>query len=146
MQLTLDSSVIVAALRKQEQKHTDCKSLLQEIILGSKIAYIPYIVLVEVSSAIKRRTSSSKLAHRAMNMLIEDAKGLNLVELNKDRAEEAAKIAIDTGIRGMDAIFIQVAKEFRSTFVTLDEDVIAKVRKLVDVMDMHGSSPLQDSG
>lgn len=146
MQLTLDSSVTVAALRKQEQKHTDCKSLLQEIILGSKIAYMLYIVLAEVSSAIKRRTGSSKLAHRAMSMLIEDAKGLNFVELNKDRAEEAAEIAIDTGIRGMDAIFIQVAKEFQSTFITLDEEVIAKVRKIVDVMDMHTSSSLQDSG
>ncbi len=58
--ITIDSSVIIAALREQEPKHKECKSLLQKVKNGDYIAIEPYIVLIEVTAAIKRRTGSNK--------------------------------------------------------------------------------------
>lgn len=134
--LTLDSSVIVTALRKDEEKHASCKKLLEEVVKGKIIAYEPCIVLAEVSSAIKRRSRSSSLAHRALNMLTQDGTGFRLIELNIDRGDKAARIAIDTEVRGMDAMFVQVAKEFESTLVTLDQDVSSKVKSVVGLMEI----------
>ena len=67
--VTLDSSVIVAALREQEKKHEECKRVLEKVKDGKLIALEPYTVLVEVVAAIKRRTGSTPLAERVKNDL-----------------------------------------------------------------------------
>jgi len=50
MDLTLDSSVIIAALRKQETMHSDCKALLQQVKEGKHRALESVIVPVEVAA------------------------------------------------------------------------------------------------
>lgn len=51
MLLTLDRSVIVAALRKQEDSHAQCLRLLEKIQNGEHTAVQPYTVLIEVGAA-----------------------------------------------------------------------------------------------
>lgn len=62
--LTLDISVIIAALREQEEKHKECFGLMEKIKNAEYIAIESYTVLVEVVAAIKRRTGSDQLAER----------------------------------------------------------------------------------
>ncbi|MEK7397583.1 MAG: hypothetical protein AAB116_11675, partial [Candidatus Poribacteria bacterium] len=52
---------------------------------------------------------------------------LNFVELESERADSASEISAQTGLRGMDAIIVQIAQEFDSFLVTLDNEMIAKV-------------------
>lgn len=59
MLLTLDSSVIVAALRQQEQWHVESLHLLERVRSGEHFAVQPYTTLIEVAEAIRRRTSTS---------------------------------------------------------------------------------------
>jgi predicted nucleic acid-binding protein len=68
--VTFDSSVIVAALREQEEKHAECKRLLEKVKDGGFIALEPYTVLVEVVAAIKRRTDSTPLRMTKRNFLL----------------------------------------------------------------------------
>ncbi len=134
--ITLDSSVIVAALREQEEKHEECKRLLEKVKDGNFIALEPYIVLVEVVAAIKRRTGSTPLGERVKNDL-QDIDTINFLDLDLVRADEAANIAKEIGVRGMDAIVIQIAKEFDSFLVSLDGEMVKRAKSVVTVKDVE---------
>ena len=67
MNICLDSSVIVAALRKQEVHHEAAKKLLKCVKDGEHVAIEPCTVLIEIVAAIKRRTGSTELAKRVNN-------------------------------------------------------------------------------
>lgn len=134
--LTLDSSVIVAALREQEEKHEVCKRLLERVKNGEFIALESYTVLVEVVAAIKRRTGSEHLAERVKSGL-ENIDSIKFLDLISIRADDAADIAKETGVRGMDAIVIQAAKEFGSPLVSLDMEMTERSRFVVDIIDIE---------
>ena len=134
--LTLDSSVIVAALREQEEKHEVCKRLLERVKNGEFIALESYTVLVEVVAAIKRRTGSEHLAERVKSGL-ENIDSIKFLDLISIRADDAADIAKETGVRGMDAIVIQAAKEFGSPLVSLDMEMTERSRFIVDIIDIE---------
>ena len=132
MNICLDSSVIVAALRKQEVHYEDAKNLLEKVKDGNHIAIEPYIVLIEVVAAIKRRTGSTELAKRVKNdFLAIDT--INFTDLESTRANDASEIAMNLGVRGMDAIVIQTAKEFNIPLITLDKEMIEKAKSFVDI-------------
>lgn len=52
MDVCLDSSVIVTALRKQEKSHLVAKDVLRKVKDGTHIAIEPYTVLIEVTAAL----------------------------------------------------------------------------------------------
>ncbi len=133
--ITIDSSVIVAALLEKEKKHQECKSLLEKVKNGKYVAIEPYIVLVETVAAVKRRTGSSRLAERVK----EDICEINTIvfqEVVSYRAHEAADIAKETGVRGMDAIIIQIAKEFNIPLVSLDAEMLERSSSIISIKDV----------
>jgi predicted nucleic acid-binding protein len=135
MNICLDSSVIVTALRKQENRHLAAKDVLRKVKDGSHIAIEPYTVLIEVTAALKRRTGSKELALRVRDDLLA-INTINFMELGAESAADAAEIAAEIGIRGMDAVVIQVAKEFNIPLVTLDQEMLEKARLIIDVIDL----------
>ena len=136
MDICLDSSVIVTALRKQEKSHLAAKDVLRKVKDGSHIAIEPYTVLIEVTAALKRRTGSKELALRVRNDLLA-INTISFMGLDAESAADAAEIAAEIGVRGMDAIVIQVAKEFDIPLVTLDQEMLEKAKLVVDVMDLN---------
>ena len=52
--------------------------------------------------------------------------------LDISSATDAAEIAANIGVRGMDAIVIQVAKEYGIPLVTLDKEMLEKAAGVVD--------------
>jgi predicted nucleic acid-binding protein len=134
--VTLDSSVIVAALREQEEKHEECKRLLEKVKDGEFIALEPYTVLVEVVAAIKRRTGSTHLGERVKEDL-QDIDTINFLDLDSVRANEAANIAKEIGVRGMDAVVIQTAIEFDSLLVSLDDEMVKRAKSVVTAKDVE---------
>ena len=136
MFLTLDSSVIVATLRKQEEKHIQCRSLLEKVKETQHITIQPYTVLVEVASAIRRRTNSQLLASRVKELL-QSIDTLNFVELESMRADAATDTAARIGLKGMDAIVVQVAEEFDTTSVSLDEEMMDRAESIVNIKNVE---------
>ena len=53
------------------------------------------------------------------------------------RADEAANIAKEIGVRGMDAIVIQTAKEFDNVLVSLDGEMLKRAKSVVTVKDVE---------
>jgi len=135
MDLTLDSSVIVAALRKQEAMHRECKTLLEQVKEGRHRAYESMIVPVEVTAAIRRRTDSERLAKQARENLLKLGSFLFL-ELTESRMNSAARIAERTSLKGMDAIIAQIAEERGSILVTLDGEFAERVDQIIAVKDV----------
>lgn len=133
MSLTVDSSIIVASLVKEEKHHDACKRLMDKIFDAKHTAIMPYSVLVEVVASVKRRTNSYELAENAGNGL-QNTPAVYFLGLTKERAIEAADIAKETGLKGMDAIVVQVAKENGSKLITLDDEMIEKSENIADVI------------
>ena len=136
MLLTIDSSVIIAAIREQEPRHREAVQLLQKIVNADHVAIMPYTVLTEIVSAIRRRTGSKELATRIENDL-ESITTIYFLEIVKSRIKEANKIAIEHGLRGMDAIVVQSAKENNSSLVTLDNQMAKMASKSVKVISIE---------
>lgn len=130
MLLTLDSSLIVAALRRQETQHQQYLALLGAVVGGLHRAVEPLIVLLEVVAAIRRRTASGRLASRIERDLL-TLPNVQFVELDRIRATGPAEAASLTGLRGMDAIVVATAQEFGSTLVTLDIEIQERGQGLV---------------
>ena len=125
---TIDSSVIVASLIETEPRHKEALKIWRMVLSGKGIAIMPYSVFVEVVAAVRRRTGSEKLAREVKTALL-DVETVSFVTLDNKSAQDAADIAVKTGIRGMDALVIQVSKEFGTELVTFDDEMIAKVSR-----------------
>ena len=130
MAVTLDSSVILAALRNQEEKHEQCRRLLEAVEEAQIIAIQPDSVLSEVTNAIKRRTRSQRLAERVKQVL-QSINTMNFVESEARRTEMVSDVALRTDIGIMDAVVVQIAFEFGTTLITLDEEMMKKAKSIV---------------
>jgi predicted nucleic acid-binding protein len=100
--LTIDSSVIIASLLENESRHGEAMRIWDAVIAGMDVAIMPYSVFVEVVAAVRRRTGSQELANEVKEELLK-IENVSFVILDQKTAEDAADIAIQKGIRGMDA-------------------------------------------
>ena len=55
---------------------------------------------------------------------LENIDSITFLDIISSRADDAANIAKETGVRGVDAIVIQIAKEFGSPLISLDMEMI----------------------
>lgn len=132
--LTVDSSVIVASLLEKEPRHHEACRIWETVLSGENVAIMPYSVFVEVVAAIKRRTGSEDLANDIKQEL-QDIENLSFVIIDQKAAVEASEIAIQIGVRGMDALVIQVAKEFETDLISFDEEMVTRFSTIFKVVE-----------
>lgn len=123
--LTVDSSVIISSLLEQESRHREALEIWKRVLAGKNFAVMPFSVLVEVVAAIRRRTGSEDLALEVKKTLL-GVETVSFIVLDEQAAEDAAEIAAKTAVRGMDALVIQVAREFGTELVSFDNEMMAK--------------------
>ena len=123
--LTIDSSVIIASLLENEPRHGEAICIWDAVIAGGDVAIMPYSVFVEVVAAIRRRTGSEELANEVKEELLK-IENVSFVILDQRAAEDAADIAVQKGVRGMDALVMQTAKEYETELVTFDDEMMKK--------------------
>mgnify|MGYP002067989022 FL=1 len=123
--LTIDSSVIIASLLENESRHGEAMRIWDAVIAGGDVAIMPYSVFVEVVAAIRRRPGSEELATEVKEELLK-IENVSFVILDQRAAEDAADIAIQKGVRGMDALVMQTAKEYETDLVTFDDEMMKK--------------------
>lgn len=128
--LTIDSSVIISSLLKNEQRHNEALTIWEDVLKGKSFVINPFSVLVEVVSAIRRRTGMVSLARKVKEELM-DTENLSFVILSDKSAIEASEIAARTGLRGMDALVVQVAREYGAELVSFDEEMIKKAKVIL---------------
>lgn len=136
MLLTVDSSVFVASIIEQEKYHESCKNIMTKIAKAEYIGIMPYSVLVETAASLRRRTGSESIAESSQKEL-QKIDAIFFLELTKERANEAADIAKTAGLKGMDAIVVQVARENNTTLITLDEEIIDRSKKIINAVHIE---------
>jgi len=100
------------------------------VISGTVTAIMPYTVLIEVVAAVRRRTGNKMLALQVKEILL-SIESLHFVIIDPESAADAADIAVESGMRGVDAIVVQTAKEYKSILVSLDKEMIEKAAAFV---------------
>jgi predicted nucleic acid-binding protein len=123
--VTVDSSIIISSLLPAEKRHEEARSIWNKVLTGDYAAVMPYTVLVEVVAAIRRRTGSELLAIE-MQKTLEGIESLSFIMLDGRSTARACRIAAKSGLRGMDALVVQVAKEYKAELLTFDEEMRQK--------------------
>jgi predicted nucleic acid-binding protein len=123
--VTVDSSVIISTLLPSEKRHEEACAIWNKVLSGETPAIMPYSVLVEVVAAIRRRTGSELLALETQKMLA-GLPSISFVMLDSRTAAKTCRIAAKTGLRGMDALVVQVAREYKAELITFDQEMLQK--------------------
>lgn len=128
--LTIDSSIIISSLLKNEQRHKEALFLWEDVTKGKCFVINPFSVLVEVVAAVRRRTGLASLAMEVKCELT-DIENVSFVILDDKAAIEAAEIAAKTGLRGMDALVVQVAREYDAELLSFDTEMMKKAKAVL---------------
>jgi predicted nucleic acid-binding protein len=124
--VTLDSSVIVAYLLKGDKNNAEASLIWEQIAKNYIEVIIPVTVLIEISAAIRRRTELKELSKDIYSSLLK-IPSINFIDLDIFRSRKTVDIAAEFGLRGMDAIVVQVSKEFGTELITFDKEMLNRV-------------------
>lgn len=129
--VTIDASVLVAAVLEDEAAHTEAEQVL-DVIAGSGVAmHEPVIAIIEVVSAVVRRTGDRALAQRAARYLLRSP-AVNVHVLDLPAASHASELAADLRLRAADAMYAAVAHQYDCQLITLDGELIGRARPVID--------------
>ncbi len=137
--LTLDSNVLIAALKQDEEYSDICASIISKIP-DVFVLCEPSIVYQEVCGTLARRTSI-ELAEAAINELDKMIHPLMLVNCDRDFCISAYNLCHEYKIYSIDALYLKVAIDRRTILVSLDrEDFVERVRKANPPIEVYHAS------
>lgn len=115
----LDASVWVSLCHRADRHHKSSTAWLEAALTDGVPLVAPSLLLVEVGAAIGRLTGDKAVAAAAVAAIVELG-GLEIVPLTEERSRRAAEIAGSTGVRGADAVYLEVAAQRGDVLVTWD--------------------------
>lgn len=124
---TIDTSVFVSALLKKEENHIKAVEILSNISVEESLIVLPYTVLIEIASAIIRRTKSEELTLSAIRTLTQNEK-ITFVKLDKDFSLKTINTILKYNLRGMDSILVQVSRRYKTELISFDEEINQKLK------------------
>jgi predicted nucleic acid-binding protein len=130
---TLDANIFVRNIDNRDPEHPSCHALLTALHAQHIPLICPTILLPEVAGAV-RRTWQDAMRGRLAAQFVGELPHLTLVTVDAGLAQEAADLAADLGLRGMDALYIAVARRHACTLVTLDDEPHRRAGSVVTVL------------
>jgi len=131
--LTIDASVFVAAVLADEAAHGDSLRVLELIAGSGTTLHEPAIAVVEVVSAVVRRTGDRTLAQRTGRYLLRNP-DVVLHPLDMRATSHAAGLAADRRLRAADALYAAVAQQNDCRLITLDSEIVERARPDIDAL------------
>jgi predicted nucleic acid-binding protein len=133
MKFVVDSNIFVGGLDPKDALHQECLPVVEHIVTGEIEALCPVLVLVETTCALRRRTT----VELALNVKEALARlpSILWLDINTDIAEMACALGIRTGLRGGDALVLQVAEQYGVPLVTMDREIREKAPGGIFVLD-----------
>ncbi len=92
------------------------------------------LVLVEITCVIRRRTNNEGIA-AAIYRNLARLPSINWLDITLDVAERASMLGTKTGLRGGDAIVLQVAEQHGIPLLTKDKEMKEKAPKGILVFE-----------
>lgn len=115
----VDASVWISLCHAGDRHHKKTRRWLEGRILDGERLVAPTLLRIEVAAAVRRLTGDRDLAEEALAAL-DQGNLLELVELDAERSRRAAEIAAATGVRGADAVYLELAVQRGEALVTWD--------------------------
>ena len=119
--IVVDASVWISHFYAADSHHAASRRWVGEWRSRGGIVMAPTLLIAEVGGAVARRTGQAGLAEQIVADLLADPT-VELVELDHDLAEVAAREAVAFRLRGADATYVAVARTFRIPLVTWDRE------------------------
>lgn len=121
----VDASVWVSLCHATDIHHTTSRTWLAAQLRAGTRLVAPTLLAVETAAAIRRLTGDEALAVAAVSALEVDGL-VDLVPLDSTRSRRAARIAAATGVRGADAVYLELAAQRGDVLVTWDRQQIER--------------------
>ena len=134
--IVTDASVWIARLVPQDHFNASVKIWMEEKRVAGAAFLSPSLLLAEVAGAVSRRTNSSDLGLRAIEILT-NLPSLRLVEMDAPLAQSAAQLAAELGLRGADSAYVAIADRLRLPLVTLDVEQRKRASHLVEIKEFN---------
>lgn len=127
----MDSDVIVASFLNFETHHNDARNIIDGLENGDYVFHLPMLVVVEVTSAIRRRARNNRVALLNVwqqNVVDWEQDGkLVLYSLGRDLMNSSRIVAERYGLRGSDSVISSLAEELGFSLRTFDTEILARV-------------------
>jgi len=131
MLLVLDTSVIGKWFKEETNSEIALK-IREEFYQGKHEIVIPDLVLYELSNALRYdKKFNEELIYTSIDSLINME--LNIVLPTEEIIKNAISLALKYYVTVYDAIFLSLSQIIDATFITADEKLYEKVKKLKNV-------------
>ena len=134
MRLVIDSNIFISSLDPNDIFHNICYPIFDRILKFEIEALCPALILVETTCAIRRRTNNKEIAIAVYQNLAK-LSAINWLDTTLDVAERASMLGAKIGIKGGDAIVLQVAEQYGIPLLTKDKEMKEKAPKGTFVFD-----------
>ena len=128
----VDASVWVALHHGGDRFHARCAGWLERLLIEGGPLVAPTLLEVEAAAALRRLTGDEQSAQEVLAES-SDLGFLELIPLTVPRAHRAAALAMSTGVRGADAVYLDLARERNDVLVTLDRQQLDRGAGVVAV-------------
>ncbi|MBL7074335.1 type II toxin-antitoxin system VapC family toxin [candidate division KSB1 bacterium] len=134
MKFVIDSNVLISSLDPKDIFHPECYPIFERILNLEIEALCPALVLVETTCVLRRRTNDEMLAVAIYRNLAR-LPSINWFGITLEVAERASMLGAKTGLRGGDAIVLQVAEQYGIPLLTNDKEMKIKAPKGILVFE-----------
>jgi predicted nucleic acid-binding protein len=124
-EVVADASVWISYFHAPDALHAPTRAWFGAWLVQRNRVIAPALLLPEVGGGIARRSGQAVLGHRAVTMLRTRAR-IDIVDLDRALAEDAARLAVALGIRGADAVYVALAQRLSLPLVTWDQEQLTR--------------------
>ncbi len=114
--------------------YSECYPIFEKILNLEIEALSPTLVLVETACVLRRRINNEEIAHRIYKSLAL-LPSINWLDITLEVAERACMLGVQIGLRGGDAIVLQVAEQYGIPLLTKDKEMKEKAPKNILVLE-----------
>ena len=129
----VDASVWVSSLLSADVHHEPSSQWLQDLVDIGRPIVAPTVVLAEVAGAVARQTGLPRLGVRSASLL-QGVPSARFVPVDAELGQLAAQTAAELRLRGVDAIYVALAKRLGIPLVTWDQEQRERGRAVVAVL------------
>src|SRR4051794_40719877 len=124
MRINVDANLFVARYREQDSDHSEAVTFFN-VCERRKVQFCaPTVLLPEVAGALSRIRGAARFGETAVTRILALPR-LSLRPINFDFAERAARLAARFRLRGVDALYLTLARENKAILITRDKELLA---------------------
>jgi predicted nucleic acid-binding protein len=131
--VVLDTSVWASSLLPNDRNHVAARDLIGGHISNGGQLVAPVLLVVETSATIARLTQNPDLARNAVSQLYSFSL-MHLLPLDQELVDEAAGLAAQFSLKGMDSIYVAVAKRLGIPLVTFDKEQLTRPASIIQTI------------